>query len=155
MTFTKSFGYGLRGILYIAIASKEKHKVQVDEIASKLEVPKHFLGKIMKKVVKHGILNSTKGPFGGFSMNDHTLSTSLLELATITNSIHDFDDCVLHFNKCDMDHPCALHHRIQSYKKELYNLFANTTIGDLVIMDQRSKFSNLSDINLNENHVTT
>src|SRR5918994_618927 len=64
MPFTKSFGYALRSILYIAIMSKEKSKVQVEEIAVRLSVPKHFLGKIMRLVVKNGILNSTKGPYG-------------------------------------------------------------------------------------------
>jgi Rrf2 family protein len=132
MTFSKSFGYALRGILYIAGTGYNRPKVQLDEIANKLAVPKHFLGKIMKKAVKNGVLNSTKGPYGGYSLNDQTLSTPLIELAIITNSRNGFDDCVLHLDKCDADRPCPLHYQMLHYKKDVYTLFASTTIGDLI-----------------------
>ncbi|HKH59814.1 MAG TPA: Rrf2 family transcriptional regulator [Flavitalea sp.] len=132
MTFTKSFGYALRGVLYIALNSHDKPKQRVGEIASRLQVPKDFLGKIMKKLVQTGILNSTKGPHGGFSLNNRTLCTSLLELATITNSISKVDDCVLRFDKCDSSHPCPLHHKMLHYRKDLYNLLATTSIGELL-----------------------
>ena len=132
MTFTKSFGYALRGVLYIAFNSHDKPKLRVEEIANQLSVPKHFLGKIMKKLVKTGILNSTKGPYGGFSLNDSTLSTSLLDLATITNSISKVDDCVLRLDKCDANNPCPLHHKMLGYRRDLHNLFASTTVGELL-----------------------
>jgi Rrf2 family protein len=131
MTFTKSFGYALRGVLYIALNSNDRPKLRVEEIASQLEVPKHFLGKIMKKLVQTGVLNSAKGPHGGFSLNDRTLCTSLLELATITNSITKADDCVLRLDKCDSSHPCPLHSRMLHYRKDLYDLLATTSIGEL------------------------
>jgi Rrf2 family transcriptional regulator, iron-sulfur cluster assembly transcription factor len=132
MTFTKSFGYALRGVLCIALNSHDKPKLQVGEIANQLIVPQYFLAKIMKKLVKTGILNSTKGRYGGFSLNSHTLSTSLLELATLTNSISNVDSCVLHLDKCDPDRPCPLHHKMLCHRKDLHNLFASTTIGELL-----------------------
>ena len=132
MTFTKSFGYALRGVLCIAINSHDKPKLRVGEIASQLIVPQYFLAKIMKKLVKTGILNSTKGRYGGFSLNGHTLSTSLLELATLTNSIRSVDSCVLHLDKCDGNRPCPLHNKMICYRHDLQNLFASTTIGELL-----------------------
>ena len=136
MPFTKSFGYALRAILYLAMVRSERPKVQVEEIAAELEVPRHFLGKIMKKVVKSGILHSTRGPYGGFSLHDDTLSTPLFQLAAATNSLTNFDECVLRLKKCDADHPCPLHHKMLSHQTNLHALFANTCIGDLLNMDQ-------------------
>jgi len=132
MTLTKSFGYALRGVLCIALNSHDKPKLRVGEIASQLIVPQYFLAKIMKKLVKTGVLNSTKGRYGGFSLNGHTLSTSLLELATLTNSISNVDACVLHLDKCDAEHPCPLHHKMLCYRQDLHHLFASTTIGELL-----------------------
>lgn len=131
MTFTKSFAYALRSVLYIALNSHDKPNLRVREIASQLEVPQHFLGKIMKKLVQTGVLNSAKGPHGGFALNDRTLCVSLLELATITNSITKADDCILRLDKCDSSHPCPLHHRMLHYRKEFYELLATTSIGEL------------------------
>ena len=44
MIFSKSFGYAVRGVLYIALMQDEKRYVQVEEIASTLSVPRHFSG---------------------------------------------------------------------------------------------------------------
>lgn len=84
MIFSKSFGYALRGILYVALEEKQKKKVQLDEIAGKLGVPRYFLGKVMKRLVKEGILDSLKGPYGGFYLNENTLQTRLIQLVEIT-----------------------------------------------------------------------
>ena len=43
MFLSKFFGYALRGILYVALMQDEKRKVQIDEIANKLSVPRHSL----------------------------------------------------------------------------------------------------------------
>jgi Rrf2 family protein len=81
MFLSKSFGYALRGILYVAVMQDEKRKVQIDEIATKLSVPKHFLGKIMQQIVKAGLLKSTKGPYGGFSLAAETLNTPVAKVS--------------------------------------------------------------------------
>jgi len=110
MVFSKSFGYALRGVLYVAITSEENRRVQVDEIASRLAVPKHFLAKIMNRVVKEGILDSTKGPFGGFSVNGETLTSPLIRLLRITDGMEQFNTCVLKLRKCNKVNPCPLHY---------------------------------------------
>ncbi|MBL0153113.1 MAG: Rrf2 family transcriptional regulator [Chitinophagaceae bacterium] len=105
---SKSFGYALRGIIYVALTHEKKERVQVEEIAESLAVPRHFLGKIMKKVVKEGILESTRGPYGGFSINAETLQTPLIKLIRITEGLEQFNSCVLHFRKCKGPHYCHL-----------------------------------------------
>ena len=109
MFLSKSFGYALRGVLYIALVDKEGRKVQLDEIAEKLSVPRHFLAKIMKMMVKEGILSSTKGPYGGFYLNEVTLKTKLIQLVKITDGVEQFNICVLSLRKCNSKNPCPLH----------------------------------------------
>lgn len=146
MLFSKSFGYALRGILYIALICNDRKRVQADEIARVLAIPKPFLSKVMKKIVKSGILSSTKGPYGGFSLNGNTLSTPLLELILITDAETGFDNCVLRLKKCNSGHPCPLHHKMEVFKKELYQLLSKTTIGDLLRKDQQDFIQGLSTI---------
>lgn len=146
MFFSKSFGYALRGILYIALICKDKKRVQADEIARVLIIPKPFLSKVMKKIVKHGILSSMKGPYGGFSLNEKTLSTPLLELILIMENDAGLDNCVLRLKKCNSDHPCPMHHKMEIFKKDLFQLFSKTTVGDLLHEDQRHFIQGLSAI---------
>jgi len=136
MFFSKSFGYALRGILYVAMMSDGDKKIRIDEMSARLSVPRHFLGKIMNKIVKKGILSSAKGPNGGFALNDVTLSTSLLIVLESTDGLDQFNECVLRLKKCNVLTPCPLHDRIQVYKTELLKMFSQTDIGSLLREDK-------------------
>ncbi|MCC7402568.1 MAG: Rrf2 family transcriptional regulator [Chitinophagaceae bacterium] len=144
MFFTKSFGYAVRGILYVALMSDEKRKVQIEEIAERLSVPKHFLGKIMNKVVKQKILDSTKGPYGGFSVNNSTLSVPLLKVMEVTEGLEQFSMCALGLKKCDPEHPCPVHYKMEGLRSDLRKALAEDTINDLMIGNKPELIRNIS-----------
>jgi len=132
MVFSKSFGYALRSILYLASYSEEEKRVQLSEIASKLNIPRHFLGKVMIKLAKENIISSMKGPTGGFTVNSETIATTLFKVATITGESEQFENCMLRLKKCDSQHPCPLHFRAQQIRSEWFDLLSTTTIGELL-----------------------
>lgn len=132
MFLSKSFGYALRGILYIATMKDEERKVQIDEIAAQLSVPKHFLGKIMQQVAKAGLLKSTKGPYGGFSLAEDTLSCPLTKLVDVTDGMDQFNYCVLKLKYCNGANPCPLHYEMDKVKTTFLDVFSKNTIGDLM-----------------------
>lgn len=132
MILSKSFGYALRGILYVATMQDEERKIQVDEIAKTLSVPKHFLGKIMQQVVKAGLLKSTKGPYGGFTITSITLNSPLTDLINITDGMDQFRFCVLKLKACSGSNPCPLHYEMEEIRGKYLTVFKETTIGDLL-----------------------
>jgi Rrf2 family protein len=132
MILSKSFGYALRGVLYIAKMQEEKRKIQIDEIAGNLSVPRHFLGKIMQQIVKAGLLRSTKGPYGGFSLTDKTLATPLIKLVEVTDGMDQFRICVLKLKYCDGKNPCPLHYEMEKIRANFLTVFTDTSVGDLV-----------------------
>jgi len=132
MVFSKSFGYAVRGVLYIAIMNGERKRIQLDEIAEKLTVPRYFLGKIMQKMVKEGILESGKGKHGGFSLNENTLKTTLIKLVEITGDKDEPDSCVLRFRKCNKLNPCPMHRETEALRKEWNDLLQTTTLERLL-----------------------
>jgi len=132
MVFSKSFGYALRGVLYIAMMNGDRKKIQLDEIAEELAIPRFFLGKIMQKMVKQGILESGKGKHGGFSINERTLKTTLMNLVDITGDRDEPDSCVLRFRKCNKANPCPMHKETEALRKEWNNLLQTTTLERLL-----------------------
>ena len=136
MFFSKSFGYALRGILYVAMMSDENRKIRIDEMANRLSVPRYFLGKIMNKVVKKGILSSAKGPNGGFSLNNTTLDTPLVSVVEAMDGLDQFNSCVLRLKKCNADRPCPLHYLIQPQRNDLLRICSHTKIGSLLKEDK-------------------
>lgn len=144
MIFSKSFGYALRGILYIGIMKDQKRYVQVEEIASKLAVPRHFMGKIMKKLAKEKLLISTKGPSGGFILGENTLNKPLMDLIIITDGVEIFDTCVLRAKECNGTNPCPMHGQMDGLKGNLKSILSDTTIGDLLEEDKPEFIKSLS-----------
>jgi len=132
MIFSKSFGYAIRSILYVGVMRHEKRCVQVEEVATKLAVPRHFMGKVMKKLAKEKILVSTKGPAGGFILNEHTLQMSLLSIIEIIDGVEIFNSCALRAKECNSLSPCPMHFQLESVKHNLKSILSDTTIGDLL-----------------------
>ena len=132
MVFTKSFGYALRGILYVAVAGNGKGRIQLDEISEVLALPRFFLGKIMRKLAKEGVLDSDKGHKGGFSINEKTLSTTLSELVEMTGNTESMDVCALRLKKCNAKNPCPVHYEIKFMREQWNELLAAKTVGDLL-----------------------
>jgi Rrf2 family transcriptional regulator, iron-sulfur cluster assembly transcription factor len=144
MIFSKSFGYAVRGVLYIALMQDEKRYVQVEEIAARLSVPRHFMGKIMKKMVKEGVLISTKGPAGGFSVTKDTMNVSMLRLIDITEGLSTFHSCALRQVECSALNPCPVHFRIEEVRSKLKDILANTHIKDLMGEDKADFIRSIS-----------
>jgi Rrf2 family transcriptional regulator, iron-sulfur cluster assembly transcription factor len=147
MLFSKTFSYALRGILYIAIQQDEKQRVPLEEIAEKVGAPKHFMGKVLKRLVKENLLCSTKGPHGGFFLQEETLTTPVLKVVAITDGLDGFKKCVLRFSECNLQNPCPMHAKVEAIIKELKEMAGHTTLGELLINDKNRLLASIATIN--------
>jgi len=150
MFLSKSFGYAVRGILYVVLVAKEDRKVQIDEIAEKLALPRHFLGKILQELVRNKLLVSVKGPYGGFELSEITLSSTLLDVFRTTDDIEQLGQCELRFHKCDKMNPCPLHDNLEKIRQELIELLSTTTIRDLISGEKKLKLENIATIGIGQ-----
>lgn len=130
--FSKTFGHAVRASTYIAIHGVVGEKVALQELSQHLELPHHFLGKIMQDLVRHGIVDSTKGPSGGFFSNDKTLQTPLIEILKITDGKLVFEQCALGLKRCNATHPCLLHHDFAVCRDGMLKVLSQKTIQELV-----------------------
>ena len=126
--FSKTFGYALRAATYISIHGKEGKKVSLSELYQGLDIPHHFLGKIMQDLVRHGLVDSIKGPSGGFYANDRTAQTHLIDILVITDGSLVFSQCALNIKRCNSDHPCPLHHDFAVCRDGMLKVLAEKTV---------------------------
>ena len=127
---------------------KERNgRVRLHEIAEELQVPRHFLGKIMKRLVKEDILCSVQGHQGGFSINEQTLGTSLIKVVRITEGPEKLGACALGMRKCDGSNPCPLHDHIEVLKQRWVSLLTDYTIGSLLQKDHQNFIKSIATIN--------
>jgi Rrf2 family iron-sulfur cluster assembly transcriptional regulator len=144
MIFSKSFGYAVRGVLYISVVQSEKRFVQAEEIALNLGAPRHFMGKILKRLAKEGVISSAKGPSGGFAINESTLKLPLMRVMEITDGLSSFHNCVMRMKECNASNPCPMHYKMDSIKSGLRTVLSSTVLGDLLGEDRAEFLKSIS-----------
>lgn len=130
--FSKACKNGIRAVLFIATKSLKNERVGVIEIASEIEAPKPFTAKILQNLVRKKILNSVKGPHGGFYMDREMINqVSLIEIVKAIDGERVFVGCSLGVDDCDANHPCPLHDQFVEVKVKLIDMLENTSVFDL------------------------
>ncbi|MEI6946970.1 Rrf2 family transcriptional regulator [Paraflavisolibacter sp. H34] len=147
MMFSKSFGYSVRGMLYIALMQDEKVRVHAEEVAGELGVPKPYMSKILKTMVKEGLLLSVKGPQGGFGASQRTLETTLMDIFKLTDGLGYFNRCALRMDECSSKNPCPMHVHFEQVKSSLRHRLETTTIGQLITGNKAEFIRSIASLN--------
>lgn len=129
--FSTSCHYGLQAMIYIALHSSQEEHVDLKQIASEQDIPKHFLSKILQILVKHKILLSMKGPKGGFRLSRPADEITLIQIIEAIDGLDVFTQCGIGFKKCDDDHPCPIHHEFKPVRARVEKLFKEKTLQEL------------------------
>jgi len=134
--FSKACEYGIRATIYIAKKSllEKNSRVSLKEVAKAIGSPEAYTSKILQKLAKNNIINSDKGPTGGFSMDQSELDK--VRLSTIVFTI-DGDEiyrgCGLGLAECNEQMPCPVHNQFKTIREDLKIMLETTTIISLTM----------------------
>lgn len=127
--------YAIRAVIYIALNDGENKKIGLKKISEELDIPSPFLGKILQILSKNKLLNSTKGPNGGFSLNKSAQEITLLNIIEIIDGLDLFSNCLIGLRTCSSTAhhgvQCPIHRKYEPISKKLYDLFNSETIESL------------------------
>src|SRR5699024_3943057 len=126
--FSKSCEYALRAVFYISRSTQEGKKVGVKEIAENIQSPEAFLGKILQRLSKEGIIQSAKGPNGGFFVTEENIKRPISDIVLSIDGKALLTGCGLGLKECSEDKPCPLHHYFKDIREQLKEMLDNITI---------------------------
>jgi len=129
---SKSCIYALRSIVFLAHNASIDAKIGIKEVAKELELPTHYLGKILQQLSKNNIIQSIKGPNGGFYLNEESKKVKLIKIIEVVDGLSFFTSCGLGLKECSDTHPCPLHDEFKIYRDGLWSLFSSKSIQELV-----------------------
>jgi Rrf2 family protein len=75
--------YALQAVVEIAISTQKNSLISAEEISAKREIPEKFLEGILTKLRKSGIVNSYRGPSGGFELAKKPEDVAVADLIRI------------------------------------------------------------------------
>lgn len=129
---TKTSEYAIRSLMYIALHASEAHKIGIKEVAKELDLPMHFIGKILQDLARKGLIASVKGPHGGFYLDRPASGISIMDVVRVIDGTEVFKRCGLGMKQCSDAHPCPLHEDFKVYRDGLARVFNKRTIHDLI-----------------------
>ena len=141
MIYSKTCEYAIRALTYFA-DHPEKRSATVKEVSKESRVPSSYVAKIFQCLTQSRILNSRRGPAGGYSL---ALPVSELTLLKIVQALDDlskssFSNCVMGLNKCDDRNPCPLHPIWIKAKEEMLCELASATLLDIAALGDKFRW---------------
>ncbi len=126
--FSKTCEYAIRAVLFIAHKTASGGRVGIKEISGGIDSPEPFLAKILQDLSRKGLVQSAKGPNGGFYLDDHALKRPLTDIVEAIDGNGLFTGCALGLKQCSEINPCPLHGQFKAIRSEIHQLLATTEI---------------------------
>lgn len=130
--FSKACEYGIRAAIFIAQKSLSGERTSLKSIAAEVASPEAFTAKILQQLVKAKIINSVKGPNGGFEIDKEEIDT--IKLSEVVNAIDGntiYNGCGLGLKECNAQKPCPVHHKFTAIRTDLRVMLHNTYLYEL------------------------
>ena len=121
----------IKAVIYLSSKSVQGNKTGIKEIALHINASEHTVGKILQTLARQGIINSVKGPSGGFYINDEQQYQSISIIVESIEGKEIFKECGLGLSKCSALHPCPIHDEYKVARDILESLFREKKVKDL------------------------
>lgn len=130
--FSKACEYAIRASVYIAVQSLEGKRVNLQDISAEINSPEAFTAKILQTLVKNGIIQSLKGPKGGFSIEaDKTYKVFLSDIVSAVDGDSIYKGCGLGLKECSEKFPCPVHDKFKKIRDDLRRMLEKTSLFQL------------------------
>ena len=127
--------HALRALIYLG-GKVERRPVLVREIADASGVPRQSLAKILHGLRNKGLVESTKGPGGGYHLARLGNEITVLDVVeAVDGPLRLGQSCILGLDECSDEASCALH--------DYWKLFREQYISTISIMSLENAASTL------------
>ena len=126
--FSKSCEYAIKAMLFVAQKSKNNERIGGKEIAIGIDASETFIAKILQTLGKKKLINSVKGPNGGFYMNESTLKVSIADVVKAIDGDGIYKDCVIGLKVCMEKNPCPVHFEYKEIRTNLIKMLESSNI---------------------------
>ena len=127
---TRNSDYAVRALC--CIAEQKQEVISAEQLIKSLEMPRPFLRKILQTLNKEGLLNSSKGKGGGFTLAISPEKISLIDVMKIFQGPIRLTEHKFKKSDCPNISDCPLKKKIDKIEKEVIFKLRAITIESLL-----------------------
>lgn len=128
--FSRQCEYALQAVMYLAL-KPDRERTSIREMAKKIDIPYHFLAKILQDLTYKGVLVSQKGPTGGFALAKSAKEITLFDIIEAIDGAGFATNCVLGFPECSGKNPCAVHEKWGEVREDIRAMLVNKSVAQM------------------------
>lgn len=121
----------IKAVIYLSGKSANDAKVGIKEISGKINASEHTVGKILQQLARKKIINSLKGPSGGFYMTEAQQEQPIIHIVKAIEGDDVFKECGLGLTKCSAQRPCPIHDEYKVARELMEKIFSERKVRDL------------------------
>ena len=121
----------VKAVIYLASKFESGEKSSIKEVAEFIAASEHTVGKILQTLAKEEVINSTKGPNGGFFINIKQRNQPIINIIDAIDGKVVFDQCGLGLSKCSAKHPCPIHNDYKKVRDLFQQMCRQKKVSDL------------------------
>jgi len=137
MIYSKPCEYAIRALAFLA--RFPGGTAQGTVIAEGEDLPSPVLGKVLQELVRKGLLESRRGPGGGFRLARKPQLITLRDVVAAIDGLDQFVECAVGLEGCSDESPCPLHDTWKGLRAEMLSYLEATTLADMATAVARKK----------------
>ena len=128
--FSKTCEYALRAMLFVGQKSRDGNRTGIREIAEGIDSPEYFIAKVLQELSRKRLIQSQKGPAGGFYLDKKGMECSLADIVKAIDGDKIFLGCGLGLRECSEKKPCPIHNEFKKIRKEIYDMLQSARLNE-------------------------
>lgn len=131
MQLSKTFDYAVRSLVHLALMP-EGQTADLRAISLSQNIPVSYLAKVMRHLVRGGLVSSMLGRDGGYSLRRPADQITLLQVYLVMEGELRLVECMDNGRSCVMSTDCAQAGVWKRLKDAVEGIFQETTLADLL-----------------------
>lgn len=121
--------YALRALVYLA--SREE-RVTADRISAEAHVPRRLLARILARLSRAGLVESSQGRHGGSRLARPASEVTLRDAVEAAEGPFGMSRCIMENRACQEGAPCAMHEAWEEGQQAILAYLTHQTLDDFV-----------------------
>jgi|SRR5690606_1125118 len=121
----------VKAVIFLGTQSSRLKNSSLKEVAEFIGASEHTVGKILQLLVRQNVINSLKGPGGGFYISKEQMLQPVKNIVLAIDGSNLFTGCGLGLSHCSSERPCPIHNEYMEVRAKMNNIFAGNTVKDL------------------------
>ncbi|MBV8774682.1 MAG: Rrf2 family transcriptional regulator [Deltaproteobacteria bacterium] len=142
MQIPRKIEYALRAMIHLADNPDSVARGSV--IARQEQIPKYYLEKVIRDLIKRGLVRARRGPGGGYQLARPPETVSFRDVIEAVEGPITLNVCVDGSSACNLQPACRMFRVWEEGQRVLLDVFSHTTLSQIASSRPHSAFTNTS-----------